>query len=100
MEDIWSKNTKTMSQKPGFENSLLTLDVFSAHKTNEIQGKLIEKKTDILMIPPGCTSKCQPMGVCINKPFKAILQKFWVEYASEMINKEHFQLPVPSRQDV
>ena len=27
---------------------------------------------------------------------KAILQKYWVEYVSEKINKEHVQLPPPS----
>ena len=52
------------------------------------------------MFPPGCTSKCQPMDVCINKPFKAILPKCWMEYVSEMINKEHVQLPPPSREDM
>ena len=100
VENIWSKHTKAMSEKLDFRNSLLKFNAFSAHKTDEIQGKLIEKKTDILMIPPGCTSKCQPMDVCINKPFKAILRKCWVEYVSEMINKEHVQLPPPSHQDM
>ena len=87
--DIWLKHTIVMSEKLGFENSLLTFDAFSAHKTNETQGKLIEKETDILMIPTGFTSKCQPMDACINNPFKVILRKCWVEYESEMINKEH-----------
>ena len=36
--------TTAMSEKLGFENSLLTFDAFLAHKANEIQGKLIEKK--------------------------------------------------------
>ena len=39
------KHTKAMSEKLAFENSLLTFDAFSAHKTDEIQGKLIEEKT-------------------------------------------------------
>ena len=100
VEDIWLKHTTAMSEKLGFQNSLLTFDAFSAHKTDEIQGKLIEKKTDILMILPSCTTKCQPMDVCINRLFKAILRKSWVEYVSEIINKEHVQLPPPSRQDM
>ena len=52
------------------------------------------------MIQPGCTSKSQTMDVCINKSFKAVVQKFLVKYVSEMINKEHVQLPPPSRQDM
>lgn len=100
--DIWLKHTKEMSEKLGFENSLLTFDAFSAHKTDDIQAKLIKNKSDILMIPPGCTSKCQPMDVCINKPFKAVLRKCWVEYVSVVINKDkdHDKIPPPSRQDM
>ena len=44
VEFIWLQHTKAMSEKLGFENSLLTLDAFSTHKTDQIQGKLKEKK--------------------------------------------------------
>ena len=57
LEDIWLKHTKLLSQKLGFENSLLTRDAFSAHKTDEVEAKLVQNKSDILMIPAGCTSK-------------------------------------------
>ena len=98
LEDIWLKHTKLMSQKLGFENSLLTFDAFSAHKTDEVEAKLVQNKSDILMIPAGCTSKCQPMDVCINKPFKANLRKCWVGYVAKMIDEKHDQIPPPSRQ--
>ena len=98
LEDIWLKHTKLMSQKLGFENSLLTFDAFSAHKTDEVEAKLVQSKSDILMIPAGCTSKCQPMDVCINKPFKANLRKCWVGYVAKMIDEKHDQIPPPSRQ--
>ena len=52
------------------------------------------------MIPPDCTSKCQPMDVYINKLFMAILRKCLVEHVSEVINKEYVQLRPPSRQDM
>ena len=59
------------------------------------------------MIPAGCTSKCQPMDVCINKPFKAILRKCWVEHVSKVIekipepsSKPDFKLPPPGKQDI
>ena len=39
------------------------------------------------------------MDFCIHNSFKAILRRCWAEYMSEMINKEHVQLPSPSRQD-
>ena len=87
-----------MSQKLGFENSLLTFDAFSAYKTDEVEANLVQNKLDILMIPAGCTSKCQPMDVCINKPFKANLRKCWVGYVAKMIDEKHDQIPPPSHQ--
>ena len=98
LEDISLKHTKLMSQKLGFENSLLMFDAFLACKTDEVKAKLVQNKSDILMIPAGCNSKCQPMDVCINKPFKANLRKCWVEYVAKMIDEKHDQIPPPSRQ--
>ena len=92
--------------KTATRNSLLTFDAFSAHKTDDVQSKLVESKSDILMIPLGCTSKCQPMDVCINKPFQVILRKCWVTYISKIIEQlsattpDDFKLPPPSRQDM
>ena len=43
LEDIWLKHTKLMSQKLGFENSLLAFDAFSALKTDEVDGKASTK---------------------------------------------------------
>ena len=106
VEEVWLKYVREVSKQLGFDNSLLTFDAFSAHKTDDVQSKLVENKSDILMIPPGCTFKCQPMDVCINKPFKAILRKYWVTYISEIIEQmpattpDDFKLPPPSRQDM
>ena len=94
-EEIWLKHVREVSKQLGFDNSLLTFDAFSAHKTDDVQSKLVENKSDILMIPPGCTYKCQPMDVCINKPFKAILCKCWVTYISKIIE----QMPATAPDD-
>ena len=106
VEEIWLKYVREVSKQLGFDNSLLTFDAFSAHKTDDVQSKLVENKSDILMIPPGCTSKCQLMDVCINKLFKAILRKCWVTYISKIIEQmpattpDDFKLPPPSRPDM
>ena len=106
VEEIWLKHVRDVSKQLGFDNPLLTFDSFSAHKTDDVHSKLVENKSDILIIPPGCTSKCQPMDVCINKAFKAILRKCWVTYISKIIEQmpattpDDFKLPPPSRQDM
>ena len=106
VEEIWLKYIKEVSKQLGFVSSLLTFDAFSAHKTDDVQSKLVENKSDILMMPPGCTSKCQLMDVCINKPFNAILRKCWVNYISKIIEQmpattpDDLKLPPPSRQNM
>ena len=87
LDDIWLEYIKKVSKDIGFENSLLTYDAFSTLKTDDVESKLVQNKCDALMIPAGCTSKCQLMDVCINKPFKGILRKFWVEQVSQVIEK-------------
>ena len=106
VEEIWLKYVREVSKQLRFDKSLLTFDAFSTHKTDDVQSKLVENKSDISMIPPGCTSKCQPMDACINKPFKAILRKCLVTYISKIIEEmpattsDDFKLPPPSRQDM
>jgi len=50
---------------------LLVWDSFSVHKNEEvIEDLLINRNTEIAVIPWGCTSILQPLDVGINKPFK------------------------------
>ena len=95
VEEIWLKYVREVSKQLGLDNSLLTFDAFSAHQTDDVQSKLVENKSDILMIPPGYTSKCQPMNVCINKQFKAIPCICWVNYISKIIE----QMPATTPND-
>ena len=74
VEDIWIKHVGAERQKR-LDSKIRTFDAFAAHLTDDVESQLLEAKTDTLAIPAGCTSKCQPMDVCLNKPFKAILRK-------------------------
>ena len=107
VENIWIKHIRVECQKLGFENALLTFDAFAAHLTDDVESQLLEAKTDTLAIPAGCTSKCQPMDVCLNKPFKAILRKCWVNYISSVVESfsdasqyPSFKIPTPTRQQM
>ena len=47
------------------------------------------------------------MDVCLNRPFKAVLRKCWVNYISDTIEKfpsstedPNFKIPSPTRQDM
>ena len=60
------------------------------------------------MVPPACTSKCQPLDICINKPFKGVLHNCWEDYVADIVtnlseekqNSEKFKLPSLSRQAI
>ena len=107
VEDIWIKHIRAECQKLGFENALLTFDAFVAHLTDDVESQLLEAKTETLAIPAGCISKYQPMDVYLNKPFKAILRKCWVNYISSVVETfpdasqySSFKIPTPTRQQM
>ena len=60
------------------------------------------------MVAPACTSKCEPLDVFINKPFKGVLRNCWQDYAADSVtnltgeeqNSEKFKLTLLSRQAI
>ena len=65
----------------------------------------MDANTDTLAIPAGCTSKYRPMDVCLNKPFKAILRKCWVNYISSAVEafpdaSQDSKIPTPTWQQM
>ncbi len=76
ISEIWVKLTK---KKP----SLLFLDTFSAHLTDQVKTAFKQSNTTVIVIPGGCTSILQPLDVSINKPIKGHLRNSWVEYMLE-----------------
>ena len=84
----------------------MVYDAFKAHTTDEMKAVLSINSTNLIMVPPGCTSKCQPLDVCINKPFKGVLRNCWEDYVADIVtnfseeeqNSEKFKLPLRSRQ--
>ena len=61
---------------PGFQNSVLSFVVFAAHLSDGIKNQLLEGNSNILAMATDCTSKCKPIDVCLNKPFKTISRKY------------------------
>ena len=60
------------------ENSaMLVYDSFRGHLEDSIKEKFRENGVYLAVIPGGLTSKCQPLDVSINKPFKDNLRKEW-----------------------
>jgi len=61
---------------PALDNrpTILALDLFAAHKTEEVLDTFFANDITVSLIPGGCTSLVQPLDVSINRPFKDILK--------------------------
>jgi hypothetical protein len=65
--------------------TLLIIDSFSAHEDPKLLEEAKANNMDVVIIPGGCTSKVQPLDVCLNKPFKSILRSKWIEYVDSQV---------------
>jgi len=54
--------------------TLLALDLFSGHKTDEVLDTMKANDISGSVIPGGCTGLIQAVDVSINRPFKDILK--------------------------
>ena len=64
IEKVW----KPLSEQ--HVTSMILLDSFTAHLTSSVMLEFANCNTEVEIIPPGYTSKLQPMDVGVNKPFK------------------------------
>lgn len=82
LKTVWMKRDGGLRK----QRSMLVLDAFRCHTTDNVKSKLKRHNTDLVIIPGGMTSILQPMDAVVNKPFKAALKVKWAEW---MINGEH-----------
>ena len=83
----------------------MVYDAFKAHTTDEMEAVLPSNSTNLIMVLPGCTSKCQPRDICVNKLFKGVLRNCWEDYVADIVtnlseeeqNNKKFKLPLPFR---
>ena len=76
--------------------------------TNDLAAAMLIGHTDVVKFPAGCTSKVQPLDVCINKPFKYILKECWEDHVVKVVkdagdetnNTPSFTLSSSTRQDM
>ena len=81
---------------------LLVFDNFKEHLKEEVLAKLTESNISYVIIPGGCTSKIQPLDVCLNKPFKTYLRGAWEEYMVNQARRssDASSIPTASRTEI
>ena len=67
----------------------MVYDAFKAHTTGEMKAVLSINSTNLIMVLPGCTSKCQPLDACISKPFRGVLRNCWEDYVAGLNFPRH-----------
>ena len=63
-------NVFTSPHSASSTGKILVADVLAAQQTNAVKTALCNYKTELVNVPPRCTSRIQPLDVCLNKPFK------------------------------
>jgi len=58
--------------------TLLVLDQFSCHKSDQMMAKCKQLNITIMLVPSGCTCTAQPADVAWNRPFKNKIRELWV----------------------
>ena len=87
----------------GGKESLLVIDTFSAHCSDEIVNLLSKHHSSVALIPGGCTSKLQPLGVSLNKPFKQVCRQEFQSYCRSQLStmsSSADRLKTASKQDI
>ena len=83
-EKVWQTYARGKQNELGFERSLMAYDAFKAHKTDNAKVLLATNNTNLVLVPAGCTSKCQSLNMCISKPFNGVLRNFWEDYIANI----------------
>lgn len=78
LECVWDRRPKSSANID--DRSMLILDAFRAHLTDDVKARIAEGDNDLVVIPGGLTSKLQSLDVCINKPFKGHVQEQYDEW--------------------
>ncbi|XP_074785469.1 pogo transposable element with ZNF domain isoform X5 [Athene noctua] len=79
LSQVWQKHTECQNSK-----GMLVLDCHRTHLSEEVLSLLSASSTLPAVVPAGCSSKIQPLDVCIKRTVKNFLHKKWKEQAKEM----------------
>ncbi|XP_051013637.1 pogo transposable element with ZNF domain [Acomys russatus] len=76
---VWKKHTACQHGK-----GMLVMDCHRTHLSEEVLALLSASSTLPAVVPAGCSSKIQPLDVCIKRTVKNFLHKKWKAQAREM----------------
>ena len=67
----------------------------------DVSTALSKANVTTVVIPGGCTSKVQPIDVCLNRPIKNMVRGQWEEYMLQATaQSSSMSIPSPSKTDI
>lgn len=69
-----------VAQAPEDVIPILILDSYRCHMMASVVQRIQDLGVEVIHIPGGCTSLCQPVDVGFNKPFKDRVRRLWTEW--------------------
>ena len=64
------------------------MDVFKAHRCEEVLQKLEECNVAVVFVPANCTDQLQPLDLSVNKPLKSSMRKCFVNWYSARVAEQ------------
>ena len=83
IKEVWRSRIGGLGRR----RSLLVLDSFEAHKTEQVKCSFKIENIDLAVIPGGLTSVLQPLDVSLNKPFKDRARQKGMAWVAEGIHE-------------
>ncbi|NXD03620.1 POGZ protein, partial [Certhia familiaris] len=84
---VWRKHTEG-GGGGGISKGMLVLDCHRTHLSEEVLAVLSAAGTLPAVIPAGCSSRAQPLDVCVKSSLKNFLHKKWKEGAKELADSD------------
>ncbi|NXY56455.1 POGZ protein, partial [Callaeas wilsoni] len=78
---VWRKHAE---RQRGASKGMLLLDCHRTHLSEEVLAALSSAGALPAVIPAGCSSRIQPLDVCVKRSVKNFLRKKWKERAREL----------------
>ncbi|PNF18070.1 hypothetical protein B7P43_G07656 [Cryptotermes secundus] len=76
LKSVWFRRPGALLR----QRSMLVVDSFRSHLTENVKVKMRQEKSDMVVIPGGMTGMLQPLDVSINRPFKSHLRRFYRDW--------------------
>ncbi|XP_039571280.1 pogo transposable element with ZNF domain isoform X1 [Passer montanus] len=82
---VWRKHTEC---RGGASKGMLVLDCHRTHLSEEVLAVLSAAGALPAVIPAGCSSRIQPLDVCVKRSLKNFLHKKWKERAKDLVDSD------------